>query len=114
MSKCRINYKINDNEFNTLGIYKDNKLTFMEDDIKFNVTFKEDCLELNRENSEYKINLIIGSNSSCTYELKDVMYKKMSMNVETKSLEISNNTIKAKYKLEGTLFNLNLTYEVIE
>lgn len=114
MPRCKINYKINNDEFNALGIYKDNKLSFMENDIKFNIIIKDNYLELNRENNEYKINLIIGSNSSCTYELKDVMYKKMFMNVETKSLEISNNIIKAKYKLEDTLFNLYLTYEVIE
>ena len=114
MSKCRINYKINDKSFEVLGIFKNNKLTFMENDIKFNITFKENYLDLNRENDEYKLKLILSQESMCTYELKDIMYKKMVMKVETKSLEISNNIIKEKYKLEDTLFNLYLTYEVIE
>ena len=114
MSKCRVSYKINNDTYNSLGIIKDNRITFMENDIKFILKYDENNINITRENSEYKINLKLGDDSSCTYELKDQMYKKMIMKVETKSLDVKNNEIRAKYKLEEVLFNLCLTYEVIE
>ena len=114
MSRCKVFYKINSDIFETLGILNGNRLTFMENDIKFILEFNNEELKIKRENNEYKINLIIGKNSSCTYELKDIKYKKLVMNVDIKSLEINNNEIKAKYKLEDVIFNLYLKYEVIE
>lgn len=86
----------------------------MEDDIKFNITFKENSLEIKRENSEYKLKLILTDESSCIYELKNINVGKLNIEVFKKSLEIKDNYIKAKYKLDDALFDLELTYEVIE
>lgn len=113
MARCKIDYKINNEHFNSLGIYKDNKLTFMENDIKFILSFSNDTLEILRENNEFKLKLILGKNSTCTYELKNTNVGILSINVINKSLEIKDGIIKALYKLDDAIFDLNLTYEVI-
>ncbi|MBP3766122.1 MAG: hypothetical protein J6G98_02970 [Bacilli bacterium] len=114
MAKCRIDYKINNEHFKTIGIFKSNRLTFMENDIKFSITINDNSLELRRENDEYKLKIILADKSSCIYELKNINVGKLNIEVLKKSLEIKNNYIKAKYKLDDALFDLELTYEVIE
>ena len=113
MPKCKISYKINGDKFNTLGIYKNNRLSFMEDDIKFNIIIKDNSLELIRENTEYRLKLILSINSNCIYELKNINVGKLNIDVEKKMLYIKDGFIKAKYKLDDALFDLELTYEVI-
>ena len=113
MARCKVNYKINDEHFETLGILKDNKLTFMENDIKFSLTFNNDSIIIIRENSEYKLKLTLGSTSNCTYNLKNTNIGTLNIEVVNKLLEIKEGLIKSKYKLDDLLFNLYLTYEVI-
>ena len=46
MSRCKVFYKINSDIFETLGILNGNRLTFMENDIKFILEFNNEELKI--------------------------------------------------------------------
>ena len=114
MARCKVSYKINDESFDILGIKKDNTLTFMENDIKFKINIKENDVELIRENNEYKLKIILSNDAHATYELKNVNVGKLNIDIKLLKLDIKDHSIKAKYKLDDALFNLDLKYEVIK
>lgn len=113
MARCKINYKINDEKYSLLGIIKDNKLTFMENDIKFIIKFDTNHLEMTRENNEYKLKIVLSDESFCAYQLKNINVGKLNIDIVKKQLDIKDGFIEAKYKLDEADFNLKLTYEVI-
>ena len=111
MAKVNIEYQINNVIKKTNGVLNNNKLSFKDDDIMFNITFSNDYIKLNRHNDEYELLIELGDKNICICTLKE--HGSINMNVELVSIDI-NKDIFVKYKLENQLFELMIKYEVIE
>ena len=110
MSKVKVNYELNKNKYETIGIKNRNRLTFMENDIKVNFILNEYIMII-RENAEYKIDMNF-ENKTCKYLLKG--YNEVDLDMKLIASKIDKNNIYLKYKLNDELFELKLNYEVIE
>ena len=96
------------------GIYKDNKITYKENDLSVTVLLFDNKIEMMRSCSDYKINLIFEGDAvtESTYQIfggEKIFY----LETKTEKLHITDNKIEIDYILEDNKFSYVLEMEKI-
>lgn len=119
MSKIVINSNIKSNSTNEIlnnkkAIMKDDKISYQDAGINTSINVKKEEITLIRENDEMKITLKFKKNKKINsfYEIKDLKLK-IEVMVDTKTLSITNNSIKINYDLYmNGEFSDNFNYDL--
>ena len=93
--------------FNEKGIVNKNKISFISDDIKYNVKYSSDEVVMIREGNDFINTFVFNKKkSSSTYILKDNNYA-IEMDIILEKMNVIDNIIYIKYVICDT----NCTYE---
>lgn len=118
MSKINIKMKLKNKDTylikNCKGIINNNKITFVEDGIRVNISILDNAIKMIRTTDEYKITMefqkfltIVGK-----YDIKDIGI--LDLKTETRKLFIEDNKIYIEYILHIGKENLGLNVFEIE
>ena len=96
----------------TSGIKTKNKIVYKENNITVTILIFDNKIEMNRTCNEYKINLIFEKNKKTISKYNVFgMPKEFLLETKTNELEITDNSIKLNYNLEGNDFTYHLEVE---
>ena len=115
MSKIKIYFKHNNDEFNCYGVKNKEKIIFKEKNDNLVIEIKENEISIEKTNKESNINMIFKENviTKCTYNV--VGLGKVFLNIKTNKLIIEGNSIYIEYEIieSNDLHIYELRYEVI-
>lgn len=85
-------------KINTTGNFIDNKIIYKDENTIVTIFINDNKIEIERDNSDYKLNMIFDSNKSYyTINLKENNLK-FDLDIELKNLDIYMNKIEITYK----------------
>lgn len=122
MNKVKINVKLINSKENLekslIGLYRGNKLHYLDDKVKVTITFDE-TVTMRRVSSEYEIILNFKENEVLKgiYNLKKLNYE-LPIDIKTNKMYIGSGQFKVDYELTTDNvkmddFSFELSYEVI-
>ena len=115
MSKIKVNFKHNNDEFNCYGVKNKEKIIFKENNNNLVIEIKENEILIEKTNKESIMNMIFKENviTNCTYNV--IGLGKVFLNIKTNKLIIKNNKIYIEYEIieSNDLHIYELEYEVI-
>lgn len=95
-------------KIDTIGIKKSNIISYINNNIKHKLIIEENKIILQRENEEFSHEIIFDENKTkkTEYYLKE-LHHSLEFNIETKSINISDNKIDVTYKIieTGNIYN---------
>lgn len=115
MSKIKFDLKLKSKDENLhifgLGVKSGNRITYKENDVKVTIYVYPNKVEMERVAKEYKVKLSfkLEDKELSTYKLNG--HDEFLLDVDTKSLFISDNCIKVDYVLEDNEFSYILSVE---
>lgn len=110
--QARIEQDSESHSFEGMGMYKDHRLIYYDDQVK-TVVDLQDYPKLLRETDESKIILEFSTRSKAICQLKTTPAS-FNMSLELLSLKQEKQCIEIQYRLEEQLFVFYLSYEVIQ
>ena len=85
-------------KINTTGDFSDNKIIYKDENTLVTIFINDNKIEIERDNSDYKLNMIFNSNKSYyTINLKEDDLK-FDLDIELKNLYIYMNKVEITYK----------------
>ena len=112
--KARLKSTDEDLIIETNGIKTNNKIVYKENNITVTILIFKNKIEMNRSCNEYKINLVFEKNKNTISKYNVFgMPKEFLLETKTNELEITDNSIKLNYNLEGNDFTYHLEVEEI-
>ncbi len=115
MSKIKFDAKLKSKDENLhifgIGIKSGNRISYKENDVKVTVYIYPNKVEMERVTDEYKVKLSfkLEDKELSTYKINN--HDEFLLDVDTKTLFISDNCIKVDYTLEDNEFSYILSVE---
>lgn len=92
------------------AIINDNKILYKDKDVTNTVIIDDNSVDIIRKNDEYQLSMKFSKNSSqCTYKLLK-LDRILNMDIETINLDIKDNYLFIKYKLNDEIFEYEIKY----
>ena len=111
--KTKLKTKENNLKYNLKGIKNNNKISFVENNIKVNMYIEKDSIKIIRKTEEYEMELCFKQSLTITgkYDIKNIGI--LEIKTDTKKLIIEEGKIYIEYILYVNKENLGLnTYEI--
>ncbi len=92
------------------AIINDNKIVYKDKDVTNTVIINNDNIDLIRKNDEYQLSMNFSKNKSqCEYKLLNID-RILNMDIETINIDIKDNYVFIKYKLNDEIFEYEINY----
>ena len=115
MSKIKVDVRLTSKEDNlriiAVGDKTGNRISYKEEEIRVTILTFPNRVEMERVAKEYRVKLVFSfdNNDLSTYKL--IGHDEFLLDVKTKTLEITDNSIKVEYTLEDNDFAYILSLE---